>query len=221
MLATLEYHRIPAPRLLALDTTSSRHVMSVQHLLLPDARLDAEEVGLTERGWRGLGEYLYALHQRGPVPPMARVTAPAIWEAALSTLERAGEFTANDCRWLRRWWTSFPQNVPLALTHGYVTPSWVITDSQRDLVLGLTDWSIAEPRLPGHDFLFLPEPALWSVLEGYGLAGLPLFLQAKLSGLVEEADRQFLKVGTSRPGVHPSVAEEFHSVLQRAGLLQM
>lgn len=216
MLTTLEHHRIPAPKLLALDTAGTRQVVSVQHLLLPDARSGAEAGGLTERGWHALGAYLYALHERGPRSPT--VPEGQVGLGALRLLEGAGVLSAADNRWLRQWWGLLSSSVPLVLTHGYVAPNWVVADERGDLVLGLTDWGIAEMRLPGHDFLFLPEPALWTVLEGYGPTGLPLFLRAKLSRLVEDALNR-LREETAAPGARAfSVVEEFGGILERAGL---
>lgn len=217
MLATLEHHRIPAPKLLVLDAAGSRYVLSVQHLLLPEARWGDAGVGLTERGWHSLGAYLAALHERGPRSALGSASGGPVGLDSLSSLEEAGVLTASDRRWLRRWCDLLPPATPLVLTHGYVAPSWIVMDERGDLVLGLTDWSIAALRPPGHDFLYLPEPALWTVLEGYGPSGLHLFLWAKLGQLVEQAQAQLRGEAESRS--ESTVAEEFHGVLERALLL--
>ncbi|WP_019009561.1 hypothetical protein [Deinococcus aquatilis] len=209
MLVTLEHHGIPAPHLLALDTTDPQQVVSVQHLLLPGARLDVEAAGLTERGWQALGAYLRALHDRGPVPPFQQAASDeTVWQEALRTLNEANRLTPTDRAWLQRWWTLLPP-APLVLTHGFADPGWVVTDSQRELILGLTDWSVAQGRSAGHDFLRLPESALETVLEGYGPSGTGLFLRAKLLSLVQ---------GAAQEGQTAACAEVFADLLQRLGL---
>lgn len=220
MLVTLASAGIPAPRLLVLENADPQYVLSVQEVALPDARLDVARIGLSERNWRAVGLYLGELHLRGPVPP----TAPLkdLWEAELTALEKAGQVSAGDGRWLRRWRTLFPA-VQACLTHGLVTPACILTDSQGERVLGLVGWSLAEPRQPGFDFLHLPEPALWQVLEGYGPSGLSLFLRAKLGQLVKDAAEEVGEKNSSQgqlPVLTEPLAEVFHSLLHRGLLLK-
>ncbi|GGK85599.1 phosphotransferase [Deinococcus radiotolerans] len=186
LLSVLEHHHIPAPELLALDMSDSAQVVSVQDLRLPGAHTGLGATGLSEQGWRSLGGYLFALHERGPLSPTSRSMPPVNAERALALLRDRQVLDAAQVRWVRRWLSLVPPAVPV-LTHGMVTPSWVVTDDRGDLVLGLTDWSVAGPRLPGHDFLHLPEAARWTVLEGYGQTGFPRLLQVYLHQLLEAA----------------------------------
>ncbi|KEF34853.1 hypothetical protein RDMS_04875 [Deinococcus sp. RL] len=186
MLAVLERHQLAAPQLLALDQNEA-FVVSVQTLLMPTALCDVTEVGLEEAGWRSLGAYIRAYQDRLQLPDFSPEHPEQAWEEKLRSLERRGEVGPQDVRWLRHWRSLLPGEGKRVLTHGYVDPAWIVAHPSRQLVLGLTEWSIAEHREPGHDLLRIPAEALPHVLEGYGPGAAPRLLRAKLSELVQEA----------------------------------
>ncbi len=201
MLAVLERHQLAAPQLLALDQ-SEGFVVSVQTLLMPTALCDVTEVGLEEAGWRSLGAYIRAYQDRLQLPDFNPEHPEQAWEEELRSLERRGEVGPQDARWLRHWRSLLPCEGKRVLTHGYVHPAWIVAHPSRQLVLGLTEWSIAEHREPGHDLLWVPPEVVQHVLNGYGPNGLPRLLRAKLSQLVTSAQEPH----TTRP---LSLADEF------------
>lgn len=186
MLAVLERHQLVAPRLLVLEQSDDQ-VLSIQHLLMPGALQTVEEVGLEVEGWRSLGAYVRAFHERLRLPDFNRETPAQGWELDLQELEQRGEVTRQDARWLRHWHALLPRDTARVVTHGHVAPGWIVADPSRQLILALTDWGAAAHREPGHDLLWVPPEVVEHVLSGYGPDGLPRLLRAKLSQLVKAA----------------------------------